>query len=289
MTDGVADSSYLLDMTPSTSAWSDAALTAGKSFTDPQSGLRISTLSAGSTGARVSVTFPPASCTRAAPAVTITPGETIWTPAGASVNYTVEAQNRDSCGCAPTNFDVSATVPSGWGATNARTPSVVAGGSAVASILVTTPAAAPAGFYPLTLKAANVAALAMAGSATGTVAIDATATPPPPVADAGVPTMDVVASTDKSSYRRPRYGSVSAMITTKVTSGGVPVSGASVSVEVRDPGGTLRTLSATTGSTGTASVAYSMRSSSLRGTYTVTSRATRNGSTVSAGTSFVVN
>ncbi len=217
VTDGVADSSYLLDMTPSTSAWSDAALTAGKSFTDPQSGLRISTLSAGSTGARVSVTFPPASCTRAAPAVTITPGETIWTPAGASVNYTVEAQNRDSCGCAPTNFDVSATVPSGWGATNARTPSVVAGGSAVASILVTTPVAVPAGFYPLTLKAANVAALAMAGSATGTVAIDATATPPPPVADAGVPTMDVVASTDKSSYRRPRYGSVSAMITTTGT------------------------------------------------------------------------
>jgi hypothetical protein len=289
VTDGVADSSYLLDMTPSTSAWSDAALTAGKSFTDPQSGLRISTLSAGSTGARVSVTFPPASCTRAAPAVTITPGETIWTPAGASVNYTVEAQNRDSCGCAPTNFDVSATVPSGWGATNARTPSVVAGGSAVASILVTTPVAVPAGFYPLTLKAANVAALAMAGSASGTVAIDATSTPPPPVTDAGVQTIDATASTDKSSYWRPRYGSVSAMITTKVTSGGVPVSGASVSVEVRDPGGTLRTLSATTGSTGTASVAYSMRSSSLRGTYTVTSRATSNGSTVSAGTSFVVN
>ena len=126
-------------------------------------------------------------------------------------------------------------MPSGWGATNARTPSVVAGGSAVASILVTTPAAAPAGFYPLTLKATNVAALAMAGSATVTVAIDATVTPPPPVADTGVPTMDVVASTDKSSYRRPRYGSVNAMITTKVTSGGVPVSGASVSVTTAPP------------------------------------------------------
>ena len=99
----------------------------------------------------------------------------------------------------------------------------------------------------------------------------------------------MVASTDKSSYRRPRYGSLNAMITTKVTSGGVPVSGASVSVEVRDPGGTLRTLSATTGSTGTASVAYSMRSSSLRGTYAVTSRATHNGSAVSASTSFVLN
>jgi hypothetical protein len=58
---------------------------------------------------------------------------------------------------------------------------------------------------------------------------------------------------------------------------------------VRDPGGNLRTLAATTGSAGTASVAYSIRSYSLRGTYTVTSRATRNGSTDSAGTSFVVN
>lgn len=155
---------------------------------------------------------------------------------------------------------------------------------------MTTPAAAPAGFYPLTLKAANVAALAMAGSASGTVAIDTTVTPPPPVADAGVPTtIDAVATTDKSSYWRPRYGSVSAMITTKVTSGGVPVSGASVSVDVRDPGGRVQTLPATTGSAGTASIAYSIRSDSLRGTYTVTSRATRNGSTDSAGTSFVVN
>ncbi len=294
VTGGVADSSYLLDMTPATTSWSDAALVAGKSFTDPQSGLRISTVSAGSTGARVSVTFPAASCTRAAPAVTITPGETTWTPAGASVAYAVQAQNRDSCGCSPTNFDVSAAVPSGWGATSARTPSVVAGGSAVASILVTTPVGAPAGFYPLTLKAANVYAAAMAGTAAGTVAIDATAPPPPPPppppADSVVvQTLAAVASTDRSSYWAPRYGSTAATITTKVTANGTPVAGTSVSVEVRDPGGALTTLSGSTASTGTVSLGYAIRSTSRRGTYTVTSRATGKDSTASATTSFSVN
>lgn len=293
VTAGVADSSYLLDMTPATASWSDAALVAGKSFTDPQSGLRISTVSAGSTGARVSVTFPSASCTRAAPAVTITPGETTWTPAGASVTYTVQAQNRDSCGCSPTNYDVSATVPSGWGATSARTPSVVAGGSAVASILVTTPTGAPAGFYPLTLKAANVQAVAMAGTATGTVAIDSAATPPPPPPPPSdsvvVPTIAAVASTDRSSYWAPRYGSTAATITTKVTANGSPVAGTSVSVQVRDPGGALTTLSGSTAGTGTVSLGYAIRSTSRRGTYTVTSRATGKGSTASATTSFSVN
>lgn len=289
VTEGVADSSYLLDMTPSTTAWSDAALVAGKSFTDPQSGLRISTVSAGSAGARVSVTFPPASCTRAAPSVTITPGDTTWTPAGASVTYTVQTQNRDSCGCAPTNFDVTAAVPAGWGATNARTPSVAPGSTAVAAILVTTPSSAPAGFYPLTLKAANISALAMAGSATGTVAIDAPDTATPPAGDPIVPTIGAAVSTGYPSYKLPRWGSANAVVTTKVTSNGSPTAGAAVSVEVRDPSGRISTLSGTTGSTGTVSVAYAIRSSATRGTYAVTSRATSGGSTASASTSFIVN
>jgi hypothetical protein len=74
VTDGDPDSGYLLDMTPSTSQWSDAALTVGKSYTDPQSGVKIAPVSVGSSGAKVQVTFPPASCTRMAPAVTLQPG-----------------------------------------------------------------------------------------------------------------------------------------------------------------------------------------------------------------------
>ena len=127
--DGNPDGGYLLDMTPSTSAWSDAALVVGKTFTDPASGVKIAPTSVGSGGARVNVTFPPANCTRAAPAMTLAPGGTVWTPAGASVSYTVQAQNRDGCGCAPTAFDVGAAVPVGWGATVTRTASVAPGGT----------------------------------------------------------------------------------------------------------------------------------------------------------------
>lgn len=287
VTDGQADSSYLLDMTPGTTSWSDAALVAGKSFTDPQSGLKIATVSAGAAGARVSVTFPSASCTRAAPKVTITPGDTAWTSAGASVTYTVTTQNQDSCGCSPTNYDVSAAVPAGWSATNARTPSVAPGGTSTASVLVTTPSTATAGFYPVTMKAANVSAPAMADATAGTVAVESTGyVPPAPVPPSAI---SAAVSTDRAGYSLPRWGTAYATATTKVTAGGAAVGGAAVAVEVRDPGGKVSTLYGTTGSTGVAAVAYAIRSTSLRGTYKVTARATGNGSTASATTSFTVN
>lgn len=289
VTDGLADSSYLLDMTPGTSSWYDAALVAGRSFTDPQSGLRIATVSAGASGARVSVTFPPASCTRAAPKVAIAPGETAWTSAGASVSYTVTTQNQDSCGCSPTNYDVSAAVPAGWGATNARTPSVAPGGTSVATVVVTTSAGAPAGFYPVTMKAANVSATLLASSAAGTVAVESAASAPPPPAPPPTSAIAAAVTTDRTGYSRPRWGSISATITTTATSGGSPVAGAAVSVAVRDPYGRTSTLRGTTASNGVVSTAYAISSSRSRGTYTVTTTATANGSTATASTSFTVN
>jgi hypothetical protein len=54
-----ASSSYLLDMTPKTSSWSDPALDVGKSFSDADAQVTIRPLSVSSTGASVSVTFGP--------------------------------------------------------------------------------------------------------------------------------------------------------------------------------------------------------------------------------------
>jgi hypothetical protein len=280
-----APNGYLLDMTPSTTAWGDAALPTGQSFTDPQSGLRIATMSAGSGGARVSVTYPSASCTRATPAVTITPSGTVWTAAGQSVSYSVQTQNRDSCSCAATNFDVTATVPAGWSATNARTASVAPGGIAVSSILVTTPTSALAGFYSVSLRSTNVVAPTMTASATGTVAIDSTTVTQTPTASA---TMGAVVSTDKSTYKLNRR-TLTARITTTVTSGGVALANATVSVDVRDPIGKVTTLSGTTGSDGTVTLGYGIAPSSARGTHTVTSRVTKGSSSATATTSFFVD
>ncbi|CAG1001354.1 hypothetical protein BURK1_02884 [Burkholderiales bacterium] len=295
--EGNADSSFLLDMTPSTSAWSDAALVAGYAFTDPQTGLKIKTVSAGSGGARVDVTFPAAACTRAAPAVTVTPGGTVWTPAGSSVAYTVQAQNRDSCGCAATPFDIAATVPSGWGATNARTASIAAGGTTAASILVTTPAGAAAAFYPVTLTATSVAAPTLSASAPATVAIESSGAEPPPAeptteptAPPVVPALAVVPSTDKPAYPIPTSGKTNVAITSAATKNGAPLAYTTATVEVRDPAGSIRRFKGQTSATGLVTFTYSISKRGARaGGYTVTSRVTSGTLSATGSTAFTVN
>ena len=278
VTEGSADSSYLLDMTAATAAWSDAALVAGQTFTDPVSGVSIVPLSVGSTGATVNVTFPASSCLRANPAVTLTPTSTVWTSAGATTNYSVSVTNKDSCGCAATTFDVGAAVPAGWSASSARTASVSPGGVTATSVLVTTATSAVANFYTVGIKGANSGAPTYTATANGTVAI-ATA-------------LTVAVATDKASYTltTKRNGTTSVTISTKVLSSGAAVSGAAVSFRVTAPGGGITTLAATTGSTGVATVTLGMKArTSIKGNYGVSSTATMGSMTSTATTSFTVN
>ncbi len=177
VTAGDADSSFLLDMTPATASWSDAALVAGQTFTDPLTGIVITPLSVGSSSSTVAVTFPPAACTRAAPTVTLTPSGTVYANAGASASYAVAVTNNDSCGCGASTFDLGAAVPSGWGATLARTSSIAPAGSGAGTVTVTTASAAPAAFYTIPVSATNSSASASQGSVAATIAI---AAPPPP-------------------------------------------------------------------------------------------------------------
>jgi hypothetical protein len=277
VTEGNGDSSYLLDMTPATASWSDAALVAGQAFTDPQTGVTIAPVSVGSGGAMVNVTFPASSCTRAAPKVTLTPDSTVWAPAGSSTYYSVAMTNQDSCGCAATTYDVGASVPAGWSATNARTASTAPGSVTSAAIVVTTASTATAAFYDVNVQVANSSAPSMTQVATGTVAI--------------ATSMSVSVATDKAAYTLPKQQNkpLTVAITTTVLSGGAPVSGATVDVDVRNPAGAVTRLVATTGSDGTASVSYGMKTrNSLVGSYTVTGRATKGSLISSATTSFAV-
>ena len=95
---------------------------------------------------------------------------------------------------------------------------------------------------------------------------------------------------DKASYVRPTRGngSVTAKITTTVNNGTSPLSGAAVSVQIKDPGGIITTLSGTTGSTGTLAVSYTIKKTNLAGTYTVTSTATIGAMSNKATTTFAV-
>ena len=288
VTQGVLDSGYLLDMTPSTSSWSDAALTSGKSYTDTVSGVKIATVSAGPTGARVSVTFPAASCTRAAPKLTLAPGSTVWTPAGVAVGYTVSAQNNDGCGCAPSAFDVSAAVPAGWSASSARTGTVSPGATTSAAVFVTPPSTTPAAFYSVTLSARNASATTYVASASATVAVESTTTSSATTTTTSSPSLSAAVRTSSSSYKRPAAGYLNASIITTVTRAGAPVAGATVRVETRDPYGRVTANSATTNSLGNATVYYTIKSDSPAGTYTLAAKATQSTATATAAASFSV-
>jgi hypothetical protein len=277
VTNGSVDSSYLLDMTPATASWSDPALVAGQTFTDPQTGLAISALSAGSTGALVSVAFPPSACTRAAPKMTVSPTGTVWTSAGSTTTYTLSVTNQDSCTCAATTFDVGGTVPAGWSATAARTASIVPGASASSALSVTVPAGTPANFYPVAINGTNSSASAMTTSVARTIAIGTA--------------VSVAVASDSATYTPPPqpHKSISATITSTVTNAGSALAGAAVTVTVTDPKGSTSTLAGTTNASGVAAVGYTIRRrANPSGTYTVVSRAT-SGSLVGSGTtSFVV-
>ena len=276
-TDGNANSSYLLDMTPATASWTDPALTAGLTYTDPVRGVVVAPQWVNATNSSVTVTIPGASCTHLAPTVTMTPTATQYSSAGSTVSYSVTVQNNDGCGCASSTFDVSGVVPSGWSSSGARTAAVAPGASASASVLMTSSSSSTAGFYAVAAMADNSSAPTVEASASGTVAL--------------INALSVSTATDQAQYSLPKKRNQTSYVTIKstVTSGGTAVSGAAVSVQVTDPTGKATTLSSTTGSTGVASVSYplSMRSSPT-GTYGVKSTATVGGTSGSATTSFVV-
>jgi hypothetical protein len=270
------DTSYLLDMTPATAAWADAALGAGVSFTDAGSGVVITPVSVGSSSSTVNVTYPPAACTHAAPTITLTPSGTQYTSAGATATFTATVKNNDACGCPSAPFDVRAVVPAGWTASNPQTPSLAPGVSGTATLGVTTAGSASAAYYTITSTAANATATAYSASATATVAV--------------MTSLNVGSISDKSSYVRPGHGNqtINATITTTVTSSNMPVSGAAVTVKIRDPKGNTTTLSGTTAANGVAIVAYPIKGKSIAGNYAGTASATLGSMTSGGSFGFVV-
>jgi hypothetical protein len=262
VTDGSVDSSYLLDMTPATTSWSDAALPAGQTFVDPVTGLSIKPVSVGTAGAQVSVAYSGAACTRAAPVVAVTPTGTVWTAAGSTATYSVAVTNQDSCGCASTAFNVGATVPAGWASTGGQSAVIGPGSKTTTSVVVTTPAGMASSITNIALTAANAAAPALNASAPASVGVTSGIT--------------VAASSDKTVYQLPKQGNayVNAVLTASVKTSGSPVGGAAVTFAVKDPSGKAASLSATTNASGNAQVTYTMRSKAAPlGTYNVVTTA----------------
>jgi hypothetical protein len=270
-TEGYSFDEYLLDMTPSTSSFSDAALVVGRSYNDVDINMTITPLSVSNTGAAVSVSFGPQPCVQANPSMTLSPSTSQWVPAGATMNYQISLTNNNS-GCSSSNFNLQAALPSGWSATfDSPTVSILPGSSATVNLSVTSPSSAADGFYSVGVMALNSAAPDYTASGSVTCSI--------------MSGLAVSLASDQALYTR----SQTAIVTTMVSALGSPVSGASVSFTMTKPNGLKVTGTATTGINGSAVFKYRFnKQKDPVGIYQVSTVANLNGVVGSGTTSFSV-
>jgi hypothetical protein len=266
-----ANSSDLLDLTPTSPAsFAHPALVAGQSYTDSSAGLTITPTSVSSTGATVQVTFGGATCTNATPSVSVSPSQSAYVLSGTAVNFTVTVSDNDSTACAPATFNLTDSIPSGWtGVWSTSALSLSPGGSASATLTVTSPAGTPDGFYNIGVSAANSGASSFAASATGTYVIS---TPAP---------LSISVSTNQASYSPGQ----TVFVTVTLTSGSSPDMGANVSATITPPNGKNTAQSGTTGSVGTFSFSYKLSKRAAVGTYGVQASTATTGAAASMGTS----
>jgi hypothetical protein len=271
-TSGSGDTSYLLDMTPETASWSDAALAVGKSYYDPDAGVTITPVAVAATGATIDVKFDAVACMRGVPTVAMSPSQTQWLGAGATATFTASVTNNDNTGCAPSTFSLQDVVPSGWvGDLGNASMTLAPGASGSTTLAVTSPSSALGGFYTVTVRTTDVAEGVHTASASATYVITSS--------------VEATVSTNQTIYRRP--GAV--YITTNVRMNGAPVAGASVSVTVTKANGVTTRLSGSTDASGRAVMKMSVKRQDSIGTYQAVSKATVNGgATAQASTSFRV-
>lgn len=186
-TDGDFQSSYLLDMTPQSqsSDWNDPALTVGKSYYDPASGVTITTQSVGSSGATVNVSYATPQCVPATPTVAVTPAQGAWVAAGSTVQFSITIGNTDSSACSSTTYSLSSLLPAGWlGSYSQQSLNLAPGASGTATLSVTSAADAADGYYNFTVSAVDSANASHKASAIATYVISGTVANQPPVAGA---------------------------------------------------------------------------------------------------------
>lgn len=272
-TESSGNSSYLLDMTPSTSSWSDPALTVGQTFSDPDAGVTFSVLSVDNSGANVSVTFSgggTASCVRGNPSVSLTPSsQTV--AVGGSVSHTVTVTNTDSGACSVSSFNLTSAMPSGLsGKFGASTLNLSPGSSSSTTLTVSTSASLAAGVYNFNVAGTNSSASGYTKMIFGSENV--------------VTGLNVSVITDKPSYARNQQVTVTASVST----GGAPLANVAVTFTITKTNGSVVTGKATTGFNGTAVYKLRLKKQDPTGTYQVKADGTMSGISGSATTSFTV-
>jgi hypothetical protein len=272
-TESSGNSSYILDMTPGTSSWTDPALTTGQTYSDPDAGVTMTVLSVDNTGATVSVTFAAggtASCVHANPSVTLTPAsQTV--AAGGSTVHTVTVTNADSSACTASSFNLTASMPSGLTSMfGAATLNLSPGSSSSTTLQVGAASSLDAGSYPFSISAKNGAATSYTKTTSGSENV--------------VTSLNVAVSTDKATYTRNQQVTVSAI----VTSGGAPLANVAVTFTITKANSSIVTANATTGSNGAAVYKMRLKKQDPVGSYQAKAAGRMSGISGSATTSFMV-
>jgi len=155
-TESDMNSSQLIDLTPASQItdWNDSALAVGKSYTDIEAGLTITTEWADNTGASVHISFTQPTCHKNAPTVAVSPSQNTTAESGSTLGYSVTVTNNDAEGCDTSEFDVEASVPSGWNATSSKL-SLAPGDSESVVIDVTSDLTATDGSYSMLFSVIN--------------------------------------------------------------------------------------------------------------------------------------
>ena len=269
------DSSYLLDMTPATSSWSDPALVAGLSFTDAASGVTLTSEApcSNTLNGNVGVAIGPMACVRANPDLTITPTANQSITAGGSATYTLTVKNFDNSGCSTGNFNFTITPPSGWSAKLASaTLAIAPGGTASTTLTVTAPTGAADGIYQTLAKVVN----AVEPSYTDTVTAGATIYT--------VNSVSVAVATDKATYSRNQNVTIS----TTVKVNGSPAANMPVNLTISKPTGATSTMSLTTAANGVASYKFRLNRKDPVGTWQAQANSSTGGVSGSGNNSFIV-
>ena len=180
VTAGTGDT-QILDNTPETASWSDPALGVGGTFNDVLSGVKVNVLSKDQTALTFSVTFPPTTCIRSNPTVSIAPSSQ-WGQSGSSLSYTVTVTNNDNSLCSSSTFSLASSVPSGWSsAFDISSASLSSGATGTATMTLTSPATEIDGFYDFNVTATNNDFPSFNGYATATYVVSNLDTTPPTV------------------------------------------------------------------------------------------------------------
>jgi hypothetical protein len=272
-TESSGNSSYLLDMTPGTSSWTDPALTVGQSYSDPDAGVTFTVLSVDDSGATVSVTFTAggtASCVRANPSVALTPAsQTV--AAGGSATHTVTVTNADSSACTASSFNLTSSMPAGLSGTfGASTLNLSPGSSSSTTLQVATSPALSAGVYNFGIAGTNSAASSYTKTTSGSENV--------------ITSLNVSVSTDKPSYARNQQVTATAT----VTAGGAPLVNVAVTFTVTKANGSVAMGNATTGSNGTAVYKLRLKKQDPVGSYQAKAAGTMSGISGTATTTFMV-